>query len=97
MALGSQLTGLPLAPARGCPIILPALSDLFKAFPALKHAHTVCLWRDDEPAVAALLKRMATPTGARWITVHPNGKDSKGVPVMIQESQPGSGVYTIYR
>lgn len=95
VALGSQLTGSPLDPARGCAIILPALSDLFKACPPLERAPTLLLWRDDEPAIAALLKRMGTPTGARWITVHPNGKDGKGVPVMIQESEPGSGVYHV--
>ena len=34
----------------------------------------------------------AAPEGTRWITVHPNGKDEKGVPIMIKESanEPGS-------
>ena len=45
--------------------------------------------------IEPLLKRMATPAGARWITVRPNGADAKGVPVLIQESQPGSGVYHV--
>lgn len=76
-------------------IILPALSDLFKAYPPLEQAHTLLLWRADEPPVAALLKRMATPTGARWITVHPNGADTKGVPILIQESHAGSGVFHV--
>jgi len=35
------------------------------------------------------------PTGARWITVHPHGKSEKGVPVMVQESKSGSGVYRV--
>lgn len=69
---------------------------LLKAHPPLEQAHTLLLWRDDDPAVAALLKRMATPTGARWITVHPGGsKDGKGVPVMVQETHSGSGVYHV--
>ena len=43
-----------------------------------------------------LFKRMATPAGARWITVHPGGnKDAKGTPVMVQETQHGSGVYHV--
>lgn len=40
----------------------------------------------------------ATPLapGARWITVHPGGnKDGKGVPVMVQEAQHGSGVFHV--
>ncbi|MEM9422308.1 MAG: hypothetical protein AAF986_07375, partial [Pseudomonadota bacterium] len=32
------------------------------------------------------------PPGARWITVHPHGDDSKGVPVLIQERPDGSAV-----
>lgn len=32
-----------------------------------------------------------TPPGARWITVHPNGKEEKGVPVLIQESHTSPG------
>ncbi len=42
------------------------------------------------PPIALFLK--ATPAGARWITVHPNGKDTKGTPVMVQETKHGSGV-----
>ena len=37
----------------------------------------------------------AIPAGARWITVHPNGEDSKGVPVLVKESTPGTGVYHV--
>lgn len=32
----------------------------------------------------------AIPPGARWITIHPHGKDEKGQPVLIQENQDGS-------
>lgn len=32
----------------------------------------------------------AIPQGARWITVHPNGADSPGQPVMIQDNPDGS-------
>lgn len=42
-----------------------------------------------------LLKAGDIPPGARWITVHPHGDDSKGVPVLIQETQPGSGVHHV--
>ncbi|BBL75422.1 DEAD/DEAH box helicase [Methylomagnum ishizawai] len=35
------------------------------------------------------------PAGSRWITVHPNGHDEKGVPVLVQEHKPGSGVYHV--
>jgi hypothetical protein len=34
----------------------------------------------------------AIPAGARWITVHPHGEGSKGVPVLVQETHHGSGV-----
>lgn len=43
----------------------------------------------------AMAKAMSLPAGARWITVHPNGRDEKGVPVMIQETAGGSGVYHV--
>ena len=45
---------------------------------------------DDE-----LRKAEALGAGQRWITVHPNGKDGKGVPVMVQETQHGSGVFHV--
>ncbi|SDH26959.1 DEAD/DEAH box helicase [Nitrosomonas sp. Nm132] len=34
--------------------------------------------------------KAAIPPGARWITVHPNGKDAKGQPLLIQEESDGS-------
>lgn len=37
----------------------------------------------------------AIPEGARWITVHPNGDGSKGVPVLVQEERKGSGVWRV--
>lgn len=41
-----------------------------------------------------LLKALGS--GERWITVHPSGnKDAKGVPVLVRESQTGSGVYHV--
>jgi len=46
-------------------------------------------------AIFSLLKSSNTPAGARWITVHPNGKSEKGVPVLVQESKPGSGVWRV--
>lgn len=67
--------------------------DLCKAHPPLAYARDVTLWRGDEPDLDAVLK--AAPSGARWITVHPNGRDEKGVPVMIQETKSGSGVYHV--
>lgn len=36
------------------------------------------------------LKAQAIPAGARWITVHPNGADSKGQPLLIQPNPDGS-------
>ena len=36
------------------------------------------------------LKAASIPQGARWITVHPNGADSKGQPVLIQPNPDGS-------
>lgn len=32
----------------------------------------------------------AIPPGARWITVHPNGNGSKGVPILVQPAQDGA-------
>lgn len=40
-----------------------------------------------------LIKALAP--GQRWITVHPNGAGSTGVPVMVQEAQHGSGVFHV--
>ncbi len=37
----------------------------------------------------------AIPDGARWITVHPNGDGSKGVPVLVTEEKKGSGVWHV--
>lgn len=41
----------------------------------------------------AIIKALGT--GERWITVHPNGHDEKGVPVMIRETTHGSGVFHV--
>src|SRR5574343_384533 len=37
------------------------------------------------------LRKADIPTGARWITVHPNGPGTKGTPLLIQEASDGSG------
>jgi hypothetical protein len=37
----------------------------------------------------------ALGAGERWITVHPNGRDEKGVPIMIRETAHGSGTYHV--
>ena len=37
-----------------------------------------------------LFLKAAIPAGARWITVHPNGKGDKGQPVLIQPNPDGS-------
>jgi len=37
-----------------------------------------------------LFVKSGIPAGARWITVHPNGKDAKGTPVLIQPQADGS-------
>jgi superfamily II DNA or RNA helicase len=36
------------------------------------------------------LKAQSIPPGSRWITLHPNGADSKGQPVLIQPNADGS-------
>ena len=43
-----------------------------------------------QPAAPIILLFKAAPPGARWITVHPNGSDSKGQPVLIQEDKKGT-------
>ena len=35
------------------------------------------------------------PAGSRWITVHPNGREEKGQPVLVQETHHGSGVFHV--
>jgi superfamily II DNA or RNA helicase len=37
----------------------------------------------------------ALEPGQRWITVRPHGDDSKGIPVLVQEHKPGSGVFSV--
>jgi len=37
-----------------------------------------------------LLFLKSIPPGARWITVHPNGKDAKGQPVLVQPEKNGT-------
>jgi hypothetical protein len=44
---------------------------------------------------APLRKAAALPAGRRWITVHPNGDDEKGVPVLIEENPTSPGVFSI--
>ena len=41
------------------------------------------------------LQKASDLAGSRWITLHPHGKDEKGVPVLIQETGNGSGVYHV--
>ena len=46
--------------------------------------------------ILAKAEQQELGAGQRWITIHPGGnKDAKGVPVMVQESQHGSGVYHV--
>lgn len=35
-------------------------------------------------------KESKYPAGSRWITVHPNGSDEKGVPILIQPNKDGT-------
>ncbi|UIS74621.1 helicase [Morganella phage Mecenats66] len=37
-----------------------------------------------------LMIKASIPAGAKWITVHPNGSDSKGQPVLVQPEKDGS-------
>lgn len=43
--------------------------------------------RADRPVI---FLKASIPAGARWITVHPNGKDAPGQPVLIQPNPDGS-------
>src|SRR5690349_8763151 len=47
-----------------------------------------------DPTIGVMIKilflKAAIPAGARWITVKPNGPDSKGQPVLIQPNPDGS-------
>lgn len=49
------------------------------------------------PLLAAPLAKGegSIPEGARWITVHPHGEGTKGVPVLVQETERGSGVWHV--
>lgn len=40
--------------------------------------------------IVLFLKAAKIPEGARWITVHPNGPDEKGQPILIQPNPDGS-------
>lgn len=68
-------------------------------YPALAQTptRTVVVWLSHPtPDPRWLLKRQdSIPAGARWITVHPNGKGEKGQRVLIQETSPGSGVHRV--
>lgn len=69
------------------------IKTLVLVFPSgNRHALSAGAWTWDDGTLA---KAAGTPPGARWITVHPNGKNAKGVPVMVQESSSGSGVYHV--
>lgn len=35
------------------------------------------------------------PADARWITVHPNGEGSKGVPVLVQPAKDNTGIFRV--
>ena len=35
------------------------------------------------------------PSGSRWITVHPNGEGTKGVPVLVEPVKDGSGHFRV--
>lgn len=35
------------------------------------------------------------PDGARWITVHPNGEGTKGVPLLVQPAKDNSGTFHV--
>lgn len=42
-----------------------------------------------------LAKAQSIPAGARWITVHPNGSGTKGVPVLVQPHPKQPGVMSV--
>ena len=73
---------------------LVSLDDLIKSVPALASATTIHFWAGDEPE-CPLQKASEIPAGAHWVTAHPNGPGTKGVPLLIQETHKGSGVHHV--
>lgn len=53
------------------------------------------IWLHEEAILNAALEKGSTPPGTKWITVHPDGKDEPGRPVLIKESATQPGVYHI--
>ncbi|HQC71566.1 MAG TPA: hypothetical protein PLE42_02475 [Candidatus Competibacteraceae bacterium] len=100
----SALTGETASPGREDGLNKAVSFEYLTAFDAeSQQGVVICAWDlfkaliEFAPQEEPLLKRMpTTPAGARWITVHPGGnKDAKGIPVMVQETQHGSGVFHV--
>jgi len=47
----------------------------------------------DAEALVAAMRKAKAKEGQRWITMHPNGKDEKGVPVLIGDN--GDGTWSV--
>ena len=102
LTVGSAVAGEPASPGREDGLTKAVSYHYCTAWDAKSQQGVViCAWALFKALIGSsapeepLLKRMATPAGARWITVHPNGKENPGVPVQIQETQAGSGVYHV--
>lgn len=66
------------------PPVAPALTLIFQSGNRYELASSQYSAAEESPLAKAL------GPGERWITVHPNGEGSKGVPVMIRENPDGS-------
>jgi hypothetical protein len=56
----------------------------------LTHAQVSAGVAQEIAELALILKAAAIPPGARWITVHPHGKEHEGQPVLIQPTSDGA-------
>jgi hypothetical protein len=70
------------------------LDAIIEACPELAKATRIHFWSGDEPE-CPLLKASDIPAGAHWITAHPHGPGTKGVPILVQETKKGSGTFHV--
>lgn len=55
-----------------------------------KRPHGAFLFAHPGSPVLGALNKAEAKAGERWITVHPNGNESKGVPILIREEKDGT-------
>ena len=90
------ITAMPVAEfvekaraTNGAPKMIKAITLIFPG----GNAHALAAGQFSDYGDELLVK--ALEAGQRWISVHPNGPGTKGVPVMIQEAGHGSGVFHV--